>query len=83
MTVNVVTNAAPVEAYTAAPRTAPAEKTAPRIADTAHISESAVLAAKGAAAEATETKEQTAREAAAGDQQAQRLIAQYAAAQGG
>ena len=48
--------------------------------DRAQISASAQAAAKAAVGEATETKADTAKEARAGDRQAQQLMAKYAAA---
>ena len=81
MTVTLATNPRPVEQATDSTRTSTetqAPPASPR-SDTAQVSNAALAAAKAAAEEATETGDVTAREARAGDHQAQRLLAKYQA----
>jgi hypothetical protein len=81
MTVTHVSQAPSVDPSAASPQKAPAPRPQPPTpsTDTAQISSSALMAAKAAVQEATETEAQTIKEARAGDQQAQRLLAKYAA----
>jgi hypothetical protein len=59
------------------------KKTSSTVGDTATISSAALNLAKAAIQEATETLEQTKKEARAGDHQAQRLLAKEQATSGG
>ena len=61
----------------------PRKQTASTVGDTATISSAALNLAKAAIQEATETLEQTKKEARAGDHQAQRLLAKEQATSGG
>ena len=81
ITINTTTPSPAVEGSRPT-HTAPKPGTSTRpSADSIQMSSAALSAAKAVAQEATETADQTAREARAGDHQAQRLMAKYAAQQ--
>jgi hypothetical protein len=80
LTVNSANQAPGVDATTAQGTKAPAKpEPIRRAVDTAQFSAAARAAAKAALDEGSETPAQTAKEAAAGDHQAQRLLARQAA----
>jgi hypothetical protein len=81
ISLNTSTPSAPIERPASVPVAPPPKSDASSKpgTDVVQISGAAASAAKAAAQEATETADQTAKEARGGDQQAQRLMARYAA----
>jgi hypothetical protein len=80
MTVNGATQAPSVEPSGSSSKNTQPPPATTLVTDTVQISSSALAAAKAALEESTETANETAREARAGDPQAQRLLAKQAAA---